>query len=214
MSSSTPLYQRAFWRTIFSVVSGRSVSSSSRHRCHQDAPGGDGVAQGRVLGGPRGGEAPEVAQQIEAHKLVVPETDLRTSARELEERSQDRGQARGAGRHAGEPAYPPGLVDEPCDRNADEDRRLLDRAHPPLHGQRFEVGQGERDPLVGHAPADRRHDVGGDPAVHVAIGHRVGIAHADEDPARIVVLTQQSCEVLGPERPVQLMRLTARDPAW
>ena len=27
MSSSTPLYQRAFWRTIFSFVSGRSVSS-------------------------------------------------------------------------------------------------------------------------------------------------------------------------------------------
>ena len=35
------------------------VQLEHRHRCHEDAPRGDGVAQRGVLGGPRGREAPE-----------------------------------------------------------------------------------------------------------------------------------------------------------
>ena len=125
------------------------------------------------------------------------------------------GQARGAGRQAGEPAHAPGLVDQPRDRHADEDRRLLDGAHAPLHGQPLEVGQGERHPLVGEAaaataPSRRRRATGRrcdrEWSRHRSRRPRPG---ADRSPRPAA-----PARCSGPEGPVELMGLAARAPAW
>ena len=117
--------------------------------------------------------------------------------------------SRGApGPQAPEPRHPPHLVDQPRDRHADEDRRLLDRAHAAARTEPLEVGQRERDPLVGGPPAPAQH-VGGDPAIDVGVGQRVRIAHAHVDAGRVPRLAEHRPQRLGTERPVELMRLAA-----
>jgi hypothetical protein len=48
-----------------------------------------------------------------------------------------------------------------------------------------------------------------DPAVGVGIRDRVRVAHAHEDPPRVDILAQDLAQHLGPERPVELVRLAA-----
>ena len=74
---------------------------------------------------------------------------------------------------------PPRLVDQPGDRHADEDRRLLDRAHAAAHGRaaRSWRATASRPGRRGRPPAGQH--VGREPAVGVAVGHRVGVADAD-----------------------------------
>ena len=89
------------------------------------------------------------------------------------------GQPRRPGPEPPEPRHAPHLVDQPRDRHADEDRRLLDRAHAAALAQPLEVGQRQRDALIGGPSAPGQH-VGGDPAIDVGVGQRIRIAHAHD----------------------------------
>src|SRR2546427_3245177 len=54
-------------------------------------------------------------------------------------------------------------------------------------------------------PAPARQDVGGDPAVGVPVGDRVGVAHADPDARRVGLALEERPQELGTEGPVQLV---------
>ncbi len=156
--------------------------------------------------GTRGRKAPEALQCVHSRELVVAETDLRSAEAELEEGTEQAADAWRTRRQPRERVDAPALVDEPRDRHADEDGRLLDGAHPAPHLEAIEVRERERHTLVGEAPA-AAPDIGSDPAIHVRVGDRVGVAQPDPDAGGIDLAAQERLEDLGPEGPVELVRL-------
>ncbi len=150
------------------------------HGLDEDAARAQRIAERGVLGGARGGEAPQRLERVQADELVVAEADLRAPEEELEggpQRRAEPGPPRGEG---GEEPHALHLVDEPGDGHADEDGRLLDGADAAADVEPGVIGQGERDALVGERPLPRQL-ARGDPAIGVGIRHRVGVAHAHED---------------------------------
>src|SRR5207249_6419259 len=98
-------------------------------RRDEDAARAQRVAERRVLRGSRGGKPAEALERIETHERVVAEADLRAAETELEHRPDDPGQHGEPLPERGEPRDPSALVDQARDRDAYEDRGLLDRAH-------------------------------------------------------------------------------------
>ena len=178
-----------------------------RHGRHENATGAQRVAERRILRGARGREAADVLQRVETHELVVAETDLRAAEAEVEEGSQSAGRARCPGREPRKQLEAAALIDQPRDRDADEDGRLLHGAHAAADVEPVEVGQRERHALIGEASAVAGQ-IGGDPAIDVRIGDRVGVAQADPDARGIVPEVEQGLEHLGPEGPVELVGLS------
>ena len=176
------------------------------HRRHDDAARAEGVAERRVLRRPRRREAAERQECVEAHELVVAEADLRATEGELEDGPQERGQPGGARAQPFEPPQTARLVDQPGDGHADEDGRLLDRAHAAADLQAREVRERERHALV-RAASPSRQDLAGDPAVDVPVRDGVGVAHADPDARRIVRIPERLAQRLGTQGPVELVRL-------
>src|SRR5882762_8644576 len=205
MSSSTPLYQRAFWRTTFSFVSGMSTSSSR------------GSAAIRIPRAPRAYPSVEssVAPAV-GYKPSACSVSRRTNSwwpRQIcarRKQSSKTGRTRRATRgETAEPGDAAALADDPCDRDTDEDGRLLDGAHTAAHVETVEVGEGQRHALVGEAPAPGEH-VGRDPPVRVRIGDRVRVADADVDARRVMLAVEERAEKLRAERPVELVGLPPR----
>src|SRR5207245_4724074 len=102
------------------------------------------VAESRVFRRARGRKAPEALQRVQTHELVVAETDLRAPKAELEDRPEQTGHTRGACLEPREGLDAPPLVDQPRDRDADEDRRLRHGPDAATHGGPVEIGQAER----------------------------------------------------------------------
>jgi hypothetical protein len=139
----------------------------------------------------------------------VAEANLRATKAEVEDGPDYAGGGGSTPCERREPAHAPRLVDEPSNRHADEDRRLLDGADTAAVIESREILQRQRDALVRHGAAAVQHVVR-DPCRRVPIGNGVGIAHADVDARRIVIAAKQGPKRLRPERPVELLRFAPR----
>ena len=166
-----------------------------RERPNQDSARAEGVAERGVFRRAGDREEPDGLERVEAHKLVVAEADLRAPEAELEDGPRQPREPRRPRLEPREPRDASALVDEPRDRDAGEDGRLLDGAHAPARPEAVDVGEGERHALVGATVAAlgpaARQDVRGDPAIGVRVGDRVGVAHADPDPRGVGVAVEE-----------------------
>src|SRR5205823_12513951 len=111
------------------------------------------VAERGVFRRAGGREEPERLQGVQTDELVMAETDLRATEQEVEDRTHAARQPRRPRGEAREPGDAPALTEEPRDRDADEDGRLLDGAHAAAHVEAVHVGEGERHTLVGEVRA-------------------------------------------------------------
>src|SRR2546422_6588029 len=159
------------------------------------------VAERGVLRGPRSREASEALERIEPNELVVAEADLRAPETELEDGPHHARQSRRVPGQGREPPKTPALRDQSGDRHPDEDRRLLDRAHPPAHVEAVEVGQRERDALVGLVAAVV-NDVGGDPPEGVPIRGPGGGAPPAPEARGVDTIAQHGRPIFRTQGPV------------